>query len=71
MNFEIMETLHERELNDWTRFSRIRRQREKKQRDPNDVLIEAERLKQKLRKAATQKAAKRQHRAKNTGKRTE
>ncbi len=44
INFEIVESLHNREQDDWTRFGRLRQQWEKRYRDPQDVLIEAERL---------------------------
>jgi len=62
-NFELVETMHDREERDWFRFGRLRRQWEKKLFDPNDVLIEAERLKEKLRKLAERKTAqgKRRH----------
>ena len=46
-NFELIETMQDREERDWARFGRLRYQQEKKLRDPHDVLIEAERLKQK------------------------
>ena len=52
INFELVEAMHSREQDDWTRFGRLRQQWEKRYRDPNDVLIEAERLKQKRRKSA-------------------
>ena len=52
VNFELVEAMHGREQDDWTRFGRLRQQWEKRYRDPNDVIIEAERLKQKLRKSA-------------------
>jgi len=52
INFELVEALHSREQDDWTRFGRLRQKWEKRYRDPNDVLIEAERLKKKLRKSA-------------------
>ena len=55
-NFEVAEALVEHAQGTWARFGRSRRQWEKKLRDPNDVLIEAEQLKQKLRKAAARKA---------------
>ena len=51
INFEIVESLHSREQNDWTRFGRLRQKWEKRYRDPQDVLIEAE----KLRKAGKRK----------------
>src|SRR5260370_28521006 len=44
VNFELVESLHSHEQDDWARFGRLRQQREKRYRDPQDVLIEAERL---------------------------
>src|SRR5882724_7636126 len=44
VNFELVESLHSHEQDDWTRFGRLRQQWEKRYRDPQDVLIEAERL---------------------------
>jgi len=61
-NFEVVETIHGREERDWFRFGRLHRQWEKKLFDPNDVLIEAERLKEKRRKVAVQRATKKKHR---------
>src|SRR6266446_8786754 len=52
VNFELVESLHSREQDDWARFGRLRQQWEKRYRDPQDVLIEAEKLKQRLRKSA-------------------
>jgi hypothetical protein len=46
INFEITESLHDREQRDWTRFGKVRRRWEKKYEDPNDALIKAERLAQ-------------------------
>jgi hypothetical protein len=51
INFELVESLHSREQDDWTRFGRLRQKWEKRYRDPQDVLIEAE----KLRKAGKRK----------------
>jgi hypothetical protein len=51
-NFELIEAMHAREQDDWAHFGRLRHRWEKRYRDPNDVLIEAERLKRKLRKSA-------------------
>jgi hypothetical protein len=51
-NFEVVETLHELEEIDWGRFGRLRRQWEKKYEDPNDVLLEAARLKKQRRKTS-------------------
>ena len=44
VNFELVERLAEREERDWTYFGRLRHEREKKLRDPQDVLIETDRL---------------------------
>src|SRR5437899_3663307 len=52
VNFELVESLHSREQDDWTRFGRLRQQWEKRYRDTKDVLIEAERPKKKLRKSS-------------------
>jgi hypothetical protein len=68
-NFEVLETMHDREERDWFRFGRLRREWEKKLFDPNDVLNEAERLKEKLRKVAERKAA--QGKRRNVRKRPE
>ena len=48
INFELVERLQEREQRDWAYFGRLRRQREKKLEDPQDVLIEADRLRQRI-----------------------
>jgi hypothetical protein len=50
----LVEQLAEREERDWT-FGRLRREREKKLRDPQDVLIEADRLRQQLKKRRAQR----------------
>ena len=44
INFEITESLHEREEHDWAHFGHLVRQWEKKYQDPNDALIRAEKL---------------------------
>ena len=54
VNFELVERLAEREQRDWTYFGRLRHEREKKLRDPQDVLIEADRLRQQLKKRRAQ-----------------
>ena|SRR5579859_2647315 len=56
VNFDLIEVMHSREQDDWTRFGRLRLQCEKKYRDPNDVLIEA---KQKPRKSPGKRRSKR------------
>jgi hypothetical protein len=48
VNFELVERLAEREERDWTYFGRLRHEREKRLRDPQDVLIEADRLRHRL-----------------------
>ena len=50
-NFDVVETMHQREQHDWARFGRLRQRWEKRYEDPNDVLIEAEKRKRELRKA--------------------
>ena len=60
INFELVERLAEREQSDWTYFGRLRQQREKKYRDPQDVLIEADRLRQRMKKPPTQRRGNRQ-----------
>jgi hypothetical protein len=43
-NYEIGEAVMDRAEKDWTRFGRLRHRREKRLRDPNDVLIEADQI---------------------------
>ena len=57
VNFEIADVMHERELADWTHFSRLRSAWEKRHRDPDDVLLEAEHLKRTRQKAAKRRSA--------------
>lgn len=45
-NFEVVEVLQRREQTDWERFSRMRREQEKLLEDPHDLLLKAERFKQ-------------------------
>ena len=54
-NFELVEAMHGREQEDWTRSGRLRHQWDKRYRDPDDVLIEAEQRKRELRKAAAKR----------------
>lgn len=54
INFEITESLHDREERGRARFGRIRSQGEKKFEDPQDVLIKTNRLR---RKSAVKKGA--------------
>jgi len=51
-NFDVAEVMHSREQSDWARFGGARQQWEKRFADPDDVLIEADKRKQELRKAA-------------------
>jgi len=55
VNFELVERLAEREERDWTYFGRLRHEREKKLRDPQDVLIDADRLRQRMKKRRAQR----------------
>jgi hypothetical protein len=57
-NFELAEAVHDRAERDWAHFGRLRLLAEKRLRDPNDVLIEAERLQQKRQRATARKRAK-------------
>ena len=56
-NFELLEVLLDREQDAWARFGRLRDRWEKKYRDPDDILLEAERLKWKLGKSAGKRRA--------------
>ena len=60
-NAGLLEVLTEREMKDWFRFGKLRREWEKDLEDPDDVLREAEQLKKQRRKEA-EKKAKRQRR---------
>jgi hypothetical protein len=55
VNCVLVELMQMREEKDWAQFGRVRYRWEKKMKDPNDVLIEAERLKKQLRKKAGSK----------------
>ena len=48
MNQELLETMHQTELDDWGRFGKIRQAEEKRLRDPDDVFIHAEERKREL-----------------------
>jgi hypothetical protein len=60
VNFEVIERLAEREERDWTYFGRLRHEREKKLRDPQDVLIEADRLQRMKKRGAQRRGTQRQ-----------
>ena len=59
VNCVLVELMQMREEKDWARFGRVRYWWEKKMKDPNDVLIEAERLKKQRRKKAVSKRRRR------------
>jgi hypothetical protein len=46
INERLLDTLHDIEFDDWTRFGEIRKAQEKDLRDPSDVLIKAKEYKQ-------------------------
>jgi hypothetical protein len=48
MNSDILEHLHDRELDDWGRFGKVRQAYEKSLRDPDDVFIHAEERRKEL-----------------------
>jgi uncharacterized phage infection (PIP) family protein YhgE len=50
INQELLETMHQTELDDWGRFGKIRQAEEKRLRDPDDVFIHAKERTQELRK---------------------
>jgi len=50
INQELLETMHQTELDDWGRFGKIRQAEEKRLTDPDDVFIHAEERKRELRK---------------------
>ena len=55
VNFELIDRLPEREERDWAYFGRLRHEREKKLRDPQDALIEADRLRKQLKNQRAQR----------------
>jgi hypothetical protein len=50
MNQELLETMHQTELDDWGRFGKIRQAEEKRLRDPDDVFIHAKERKEQIAK---------------------
>jgi hypothetical protein len=54
VNHRLMESLRHREERDWARFGRITLEREKRLRDPNDVLLEADRIRTQRRRRKQQ-----------------
>ena len=55
INEELLETLHQAELDDWSRFGKVREAWEKKIRDPDDVFIHAEARRKELAKLGKKK----------------
>ena len=50
INQELLETMHQTELDDWGRFGKIRQMEEKHLRDPDDVFIHARERKEQIAK---------------------
>jgi hypothetical protein len=50
INQEFLEDLHQLELDDWNRFGKVRQERDKELRDPDDVFIQAEERRKELAK---------------------
>ena len=48
INSELLEGMHQSELNDWARFGEVRAAYEKTIKDPDDVLMDAEERKKEL-----------------------
>jgi hypothetical protein len=48
INQELLERMHDDELEDWARFGKIRLAEEKRLRDPADILIQAEEYKRSM-----------------------
>jgi hypothetical protein len=59
INQELLETMHQNELDDWARYGKIRQAEEKRLRDPNDIFIEAEERRKELAKQKNKKKQKR------------
>jgi hypothetical protein len=55
INSEILDHLHDREMEDWFRFGKVRQAYEKRLRDPDDVFIHAAERKKELAKKRKQK----------------
>ena len=50
INQELLETMHQTELDDWGRFGKVRQLEEKRLRDPDDVFIHARERKEQIAK---------------------
>jgi hypothetical protein len=66
INQELLERMHDDELEDWARFGKIRQAEEKRLRDPADVLIHAEEYKRLMKKK--RKGAQKQRRQRSRSK---
>jgi hypothetical protein len=55
INQEVLEIMHQDELDDWGRFGKIRQAEEKRLRDPDDVFIQAEERRKELAKQKKRK----------------
>ncbi len=53
INQNLLETIHQTELDDWARFGRVSAAREKELRDPDDVFLEAEERRREKQSAAS------------------
>jgi hypothetical protein len=66
INQELLETMHQTELDDWGRFGKVRQVEEKRLKDPADVLIQAEEYKRsQLRKKRTRVSKQKPRKAQN------
>ena len=66
INQELLETMHQTELDDWGRFGKVRQAEEKRLKDPADVLIQAEEYKRsQLRKKQTRPSKQKPRKARN------
>ena len=66
INQELLEKMHDAELEDWGRFGKIRLDEEKRLRDPADVLIHAEEYKRSQLRKKKNKSTKQSRRKKGS-----
>lgn len=55
INGDLLEGMHQDELDDWARFGKVRAAYEKELKDPDDVFLEAEERRRELAKKAKRK----------------
>jgi hypothetical protein len=67
MNQELLDTMHQTELDDWSRFGKIRQAREKELQDPDDVFILAEERRKELAKERKKNKKRSKSKTKSTG----